>query len=190
MKKNRDGAFLLILSLIGIVGYILLTPPMECEAEVKTLKTSDQKASIVTAFVQGREDIETRWEEHVAELQRIAERNALVEDSIYGYTSNEETQNYIWFAWEQFEYYGWSAYDLDCLITLWHRESKWNPLAHNSSSGAHGIPQSLPASKMAECGDDYWNNGYTQILWGLQYIRQRYGTPQGALGHSNRVGWY
>lgn len=126
----------------------------------------------------------------IAEAERIAERNAIVESAVYNYTTNAITQSYIFYAWEQFEYYGWSAYDLECLITLWHRESQWSPLAHNSTSGAHGIPQSLPAEKMARFGDDYWDNGYTQILWGLWYIWQRYGNPASALSHSYATGWY
>ena len=65
--------------------------------------------------------------------------------------------------------YGWSEYDFECLVKLWNRESGWNPNSHNSSSGAHGIPQSLPASKMASEGADYYTNGYTQIRWGLKY---------------------
>lgn len=86
--------------------------------------------------------------------------------------------------------YGWSEHDFDCLVKLWNRESGWNPHAHNKSSGAHGIPQSLPASKMASEGSDYYTNGRTQIRWGLKYIKGRYGTPSQAWAHSQRTGWY
>ena len=86
--------------------------------------------------------------------------------------------------------YGWSEYDFDCLVKLWNRESGWNPNAHNKSSGAHGIPQSLPASKMASEGSDYYTNGETQIRWGLKYIAGRYGTPANAWAHSQQTGWY
>ena len=86
--------------------------------------------------------------------------------------------------------YGWSEYDFECLVKLWNRESGWNPNAHNKSSGAHGVPQSLPASKMASEGADYYTNGYTQIRWGLKYIKNRYGSPSGAWAHSQRTGWY
>ena len=86
--------------------------------------------------------------------------------------------------------YGWSEYDFDCLVKLWNRESGWNPNAHNSSSGAHGIPQSLPASKMASEGSDYYTNGETQIRWGLKYISGRYGSPANAWAHSQQTGWY
>ena len=86
--------------------------------------------------------------------------------------------------------YGWSEYDFECLVKLWNRESGWNPNAHNKSSGAHGIPQSLPASKMRSEGADYYTNGYTQIRWGLKYIKGRYGSPAKAWQHSQKHHWY
>lgn len=68
----------------------------------------------------------------------------------------------------------------NCLNLLWEGESSWNFKAENSSSGAYGIPQSLPASKMATVGADYRTNPVTQIKWGLNYIKQSYGSPCGA----------
>lgn len=86
--------------------------------------------------------------------------------------------------------YGWTENDYQCLVKLWERESNWNPSAHNKSSGAHGIPQSLPASKMSSEGSDYYTNGKTQIRWGLKYIKNRYGSPSSAWSHSQQTGWY
>lgn len=86
--------------------------------------------------------------------------------------------------------YGWSEYDFQCLVNLWERESGWNPNSHNGSSGAHGIPQSLPASRMASEGADYYTNGYTQIRWGLKYIKERYGSPANAWSHFQSKNWY
>lgn len=77
-----------------------------------------------------------------------------------------------------------------CLVKLWNRESNWNVYAHNASSGAYGIPQSLPGSKMASEGADWQTNPDTQIRWGLKYIAGRYGTPCSALAHSDSRGWY
>lgn len=76
------------------------------------------------------------------------------------------------------------------LDQLWQRESGWNHLAENPSSGAYGIPQSLPGSKMADVAPDWRTNAETQITWGLAYIAARYGNPQGAWEHTERVGWY
>ena len=86
--------------------------------------------------------------------------------------------------------YGWTENDFNCLVKLWERESNWNPNAHNKSSGAHGICQALPASKMASEGSDYMTNYKTQIRWGLKYIKNRYGTPANVWAHSQQKGWY
>jgi len=77
-----------------------------------------------------------------------------------------------------------------CLELLWNKESGWNPSATNASSGAYGIPQSLPGSKMASAGSDWRTNPVTQVKWGLGYINERYGSPCSAWGHSQSVGWY
>lgn len=84
----------------------------------------------------------------------------------------------------------WSEAEYSCLVALWSKESGWNTFAHNSQSGAYGIPQSLPGSKMASAGDDWMTNPETQIRWGLGYIEARYGVPCEAWGHSQRRGWY
>lgn len=86
--------------------------------------------------------------------------------------------------------YGWSTADFNCLVALWNKESKWNPNAYNSGSGAYGIPQALPASKMATAGTDYRTNYKTQINWGLSYISSRYGSPSAAWSHSKSTGGY
>lgn len=86
--------------------------------------------------------------------------------------------------------FGWGSDQWSCLDRLWQRESNWNPNARNASSGAYGIPQALPGSKMASAGSDWQTNPATQIKWGLGYIKGRYGSPCGAWGHSQQVGWY
>lgn len=86
--------------------------------------------------------------------------------------------------------FGFSADQFGCLDSLWMRESGWNPHAMNASSGAFGIPQALPGSKMATAGADWSTNPATQIKWGLGYIQDRYGSPCGAWGHSQSFGWY
>ena len=80
--------------------------------------------------------------------------------------------------------------EFDCLVALWNKESHWNAYAMNRSSGAYGIPQALPGSKMASAGDDWETNPETQIRWGLGYIQGRYGSPCGAWAHSQDRGWY
>jgi hypothetical protein len=86
--------------------------------------------------------------------------------------------------------YGWGDDQFSCLVSLWNRESGWNVHAYNSGSGAYGIPQALPGSKMGSAGADWQSNAATQISWGLGYISSRYGSPCGAWGHSQSTGWY
>ncbi|KOS10894.1 16S rRNA pseudouridylate synthase [Microbacterium aurantiacum] len=86
--------------------------------------------------------------------------------------------------------YGWGDDQFGCLVELWNKESGWNSQAYNASSGAYGIPQALPGSKMASAGADWETNAATQISWGLGYIAGRYGSPCGAWQHSQSVGWY
>jgi uncharacterized protein YgiM (DUF1202 family) len=92
------------------------------------------------------------------------------------------------------------ANQLNCLVTLWNRESNWNSTAINPAFApnkpaiptyqAYGIAQAAPGSRMASFGPDWETNPRTQILWGLDYISGRYGTPCKALDHSYAVGWY
>jgi len=84
---------------------------------------------------------------------------------------------------------GWGADQYNCLVSLWNRESGWRVNAYNPS-GAYGIPQALPGSKMATAGADWQTNPATQISWGLGYISGVYGTPCGAWAHSNKFNWY
>ncbi len=86
--------------------------------------------------------------------------------------------------------YGWGQGQFSCLDSLWTKESSWQIGATNPSSGAYGIPQSLPASKMASAGSDWRTNPATQIRWGLGYIQASYGSPCGAWAHSVATNWY
>lgn len=88
------------------------------------------------------------------------------------------------------QHYGWGSDQFAALEQLWQRESGWSQSAHNPSSGAHGIPQSLPGSKMASFGADWATNPQTQIKWGLSYIDSVYGSPAAALASSHSRGWY
>lgn len=85
---------------------------------------------------------------------------------------------------------GWGRDQYSCLVKLWDRESNWRVNATNRSSGAYGIPQALPGVKMASEGADWLTNPETQIRWGVGYIKGRYGSPCGALAHSNKFNWY
>jgi hypothetical protein len=86
--------------------------------------------------------------------------------------------------------YGWGADQFQCLDHLWTKESGWSYSALNRGSGAAGIPQALPGSKMATAGADWSTNAATQIKWGLGYIARSYGSPCAAWAHSEASNWY
>lgn len=93
------------------------------------------------------------------------------------------------YASSQLARFGWGADQMPWLIRLWNQESGWiNQI--NKSSGAYGIPQALPGSKMASAGPDWRTNVDTQINWGLGYIAGRYGSPQAAWSHEVSHNWY
>jgi hypothetical protein len=92
-------------------------------------------------------------------------------------------------AYNMLASFGFSTAQFGCLNDLWTQESNWRYNAENAS-GAYGIPQALPGSKMASAGSDWQTNPATQIRWGLGYIKGIYGTPCGAWSHEEADGWY
>ena len=86
--------------------------------------------------------------------------------------------------------YNWGSYQFECLNRLWTKESHWNYKAHNYKSGAHGIPQALPANRMDIISTDWRKNPVTQMRWGLRYIEIRYETPCGAWAKFKRSNYY
>jgi hypothetical protein len=94
-------------------------------------------------------------------------------------------------AWRMLRRKGWSPdYQFPYLDKLWERESGWNTRAENPYSGAYGIPQAVPGSKMASAGPNWQTSAKTQIRWGLDYIRGRYNSPRRAWLHEEADGWY
>ncbi|MGE5828678.1 MAG: transglycosylase SLT domain-containing protein [Micromonosporaceae bacterium] len=86
--------------------------------------------------------------------------------------------------------FGFSTAQMPALDKLWTHESNWNERARNPSSGAYGIPQALPATKLATAGADWRTNPATQIKWGLSYIKARYGTPSNTWAFWQAHNWY
>jgi hypothetical protein len=86
--------------------------------------------------------------------------------------------------------FGWSGSQFSCLDPLWEHESGWSVTAYNPGSGAYGIPQALPGSRMASAGPDWQTDAATQVRWGLEYIQDTYGSPCAAWDHELATGWY
>jgi len=93
-------------------------------------------------------------------------------------------------AWRMMPRFGWGKRQWTPLEKLWNRESGWNKYAQNPYSGAYGIPQAVPGSKMASVGNHWRTNATTQIRWGMRYIKGRYGRPRVAWEHELAYGWY
>jgi len=85
---------------------------------------------------------------------------------------------------------GWTGQQWSCLDWLWTRESGWRLVWNTAGSGAYGIPQALPAGKMASAGADWMTSAATEIRWGLGYIHAEYGTPCNAWRHEEAAGSY
>jgi hypothetical protein len=103
------------------------------------------------------------------------------------------------YAQLQFYHYGWASSEMTNLVNLWNRESGWRWNVCNGgglypncpyTTVAYGIPQSLPGTKMASSGSDWFVDGETQVQWGENYIKGRYGDPNGAWAHEVAYGWY
>ena len=86
--------------------------------------------------------------------------------------------------------FGYGSNQFDCFNNIIMRESMWKVNATNPSSGAYGIPQALPGSKMASEGSDWRTNPATQIIWGIKYMKDRYGSPCAAWSFKSSHGWY
>lgn len=94
-------------------------------------------------------------------------------------------------AWKIMHWFHWKPkWQFRYLDKLWMRESSWNVHAENPYSGAYGIPQAVPASKMGSVAGNWRNSPKTQIRWGMRYIKSVYGSPKHAWIHEVDDGWY
>lgn len=174
--------YLIIIIILGTIAIVIPNKMLEQE-----LQTNDTQEEIPLQQAVGENKVESL---EVAKAKTIkkkivkTKKKKVVKKKVNVKKYQDYAHNLV------INKYRWSEYDFQCLVKLWNKESGWNPNAHNKSSGAHGIPQSLPASKMRSEGADYYTNGYTQIRWGLKYIKGRYGSPSKAWAHSQRKGWY
>jgi resuscitation-promoting factor RpfB len=115
-----------------------------------------------------------------------------------GGNAGSSVSSYQAYAFSLFPSFGWGTDQEQPLVNLWNQESGWDPTAYNpgshttnpDDSHAFGIPQALPASKMASAGSDWRTNPATQIRWGLGYIRSTYGNPAAAWAHEQAFNWY
>jgi cytoskeletal protein RodZ len=105
-------------------------------------------------------------------------------------TSSATTSSPQQIAQSMLSSYGWDSGQWTYLYQLWEKESGWSVTATNPGSGAYGIAQANPASQMDSVGSDWQTDATTQIKWGLEYIKDRYGSPAAAWAHETADGWY
>jgi membrane protein involved in colicin uptake len=170
--------------------------PMPAAWEASKQVDADNAAASHEAVLEAekerkRAEREKREAEEAKKAQQAAERRAAEERAARARASQGGTpaQNRA-LGMQMCADRGWSTSQCNDLDKLWQKESGWNHNAHNGSSGAHGIPQALPGSKMGSHGSDWATNPATQIAWGLDYIAGRYGNPSNAWAHSVKHGWY
>jgi hypothetical protein len=157
-----------------LISLLISLPTAQSHAEAKTKqkpKPSPSPTINISKYLEDR---------RISVASRSASR--------YGYATPRYNQVFAYTY--MLHKYNWGGKQFACLVTLWNRESGWRVNAHNSSSGAHGIPQSLPGNKMAKFGKNWKTDPKVQIRWGLHYIQNRYSTPCSALNHSYSYGWY
>ena len=170
----------------GKVDASTLTDTIEKLNEYETLDT-DTVVDLTRQVVDVMNDTKAAAEAHDKQVAEEAAAAAAAEELARANTPEGAQETAREMAASD---YGWGDDQFSCLSNLWQKESGWSYTAENASSGAYGIPQALPGSKMATIGDDWRTNASTQIAWGLSYIDRAYGTPCSAWSHSQAVNWY
>lgn len=169
---------------------MLLVPGLAADIDTATEKVADRVAELrerldAAVAKKAADDAAAAAAAAAAEAQRQAEAAAAAQAAANTPEGAKSTARQM-----AASTYGWGDGQFACLESLWNKESGWNYQAYNAGSGATGIPQSLPGSKMAAFGADWQTNATTQIAWGLDYISRAYGTPCAAWGHSQATNWY
>jgi hypothetical protein len=157
------------------------------EAKLKQLEGLFDKTH-TKDIVSKREEVVSRKRNNTTpyNVKSSSPENTVTIDIVLG----SAKKNKMYARWYIKSKEGWGGDQFSCLDSLWTHESSWSHTATNGSSGAYGIPQSLPADKMASAGSDWKTNPATQIHWGTTYIKSRYGNPCSAYSHFKNKGWY
>jgi len=161
--------------------WVAAAPQRAAQADAQAKADAAAQAAAAQALAA---DDAARKSQEASRSQARTTTNYPVPTSCSQYTGNQGIGCALMLQW------GFGLDQMPCLVNMWNRESGWNPLSKNASSGAYGIPQALPASKMAAYGSDYLTNPVPQIKWGLDYIKNRYKTPCGAWSFWQAHNWY
>ena len=151
----------------------------------KRLKTLTKQGKLIAAQAKIEQDAAKAADAKVAAAEAAQKRALAKRGYAAGVTDPREMARQI-----LKNKYGYGSDQYTCFNYIIMRESKWDIHATNPSSGAYGIPQALPGSKMASVASDWRTNPATQIIWGIEYMKKRYGSPCGAKGFKASHGWY
>jgi hypothetical protein len=162
-------------------GWVAAAPQRAAQADAQAKADAAAQAAASQAAAA---DAAARKSQEASRSQARTTTNYPVPTSCSQYSGNQGIGCALMLQW------GFGLDQMPCLVNMWNKESGWNPLSKNASSGAYGIPQALPASKMAPYGSDYLTNPVPQIKWGLDYIKNRYKTPCGAWSFWQAHSWY
>ncbi|MFG2302821.1 transglycosylase SLT domain-containing protein [Actinacidiphila glaucinigra] len=146
----------------------------------KAAEESARKQAAKDASARKKAEEKAEAERKAKEASRAAERAALVVKASYTVAEVQAMAQGIIGDASQYQ----------CFSNIVTRESGWNYTATNASSGAYGLVQALPGTKMASAGADWRTNPGTQIKWGLNYMNSRYGSPCGAWSFWQANHWY
>lgn len=163
-----------------------LTAEQKAKAEAEAKAAAEQKAKADAAAKVAAEQKAKEAAAAKAAADKAAADKAAADKASGGYSGSPRDMAKQIAAKE----YGWGDQQFQCYDNIIMHESEWVVTATNPSSGAYGIPQALPGSKMASAGSDWRTNPVTQIHWGLDYVKGRYGTPCQAWSFKSANGWY
>ncbi|MCH0541047.1 transglycosylase SLT domain-containing protein [Streptomyces sp. MUM 203J] len=163
----------------------------QVEESARLQAAKDAEAKKAAADEKAEEERKEREEaERKAEEKREAEQERASRSSVRDATSFAAQSSYSVAEVQAIARQMVPAAQFQCFSNIVDHESSWNYRATNPSSGAYGLVQALPASKMSTAGADWQTNPATQIKWGLNYMNERYGSPCGAWSFWQANHWY
>lgn len=185
--KNRIIAIIIIVLLLG---FGLIFNELTSKGEIKNNNGIDWEETITTTQEQPTTTQELKAKQYDKKntkknTKKKAKKKKKKVYKTYKKVKTASKDTYYNYAKEQGSY---NDEQMSCLINLWNRESGWNPNSRNKSSGACGIPQAYPCSKIKkQQGSNDWQ---AQIRWGINYIGSKYKSPCKAWKHFKKKGWY
>jgi cytoskeletal protein RodZ len=175
---------IIVVVALALGAWTRLTIAMASGAAASRVSTSSPSTSTPAASKPGRD---TKSSKGTTDAKTVKKSTPTTSSSASATTSDASPEQ---IAQSMLTSYGWDSGQWTYLYQLWQQESQWSVTATNAGSGAYGIAQANPGSQMDSVGSDWRTDATTQIKWGLEYIKDRYGSPEAAWAHETADGWY